>query len=184
MSLLSGSGRRRLALLGCGVAVVIGSAVYSRPDSPPVSMRPAALEAASCPAGSLRLRVVGFDTAVGTTAVTVAIGTDSASCSLQGYPTLTALDAQGRVAPVAVGRGTGPVFAQTATRPVPVSPGQEASFFLVYRTLVPSTGAPCPPLGGLRVSLPGVTGQLALAVPLSPCGAVSVSAIRAGANQE
>jgi hypothetical protein len=147
-------------------------------------MQPAALEAASCPVASLHLRVVGVDTGVGTTAVTVAVGTDSASCSLQGYPTVTVLDAQGRIAPVAVGHGTGPMFGQAATQPVPVSATQEASFVLVYRTLVATTGAPCPPLGGLRVGLPGVAGQLALAVPLSPCGAVSVSAIRAGAGQE
>jgi Domain of unknown function (DUF4232) len=183
MSMLSRPGRRCLALLVCGAAVVFGSAACSRP-APPVSMRPAALEAASCSAASLRLRVVGFDTVVGTTAVTVAVGTDSTSCSLQGYPTVTMLDAQSRPAPVPVGRGTGPMFAQAATAAVPVASGQEASFFLVYRTLVPATGAPCPPLSGLRVSLPGVAGQLVLAVQLSPCGAVSVSAIRAGANQE
>src|SRR5215813_4503593 len=142
MSLLSRSGRRCLAMLGCGVAVVFGSVGCTRPDSPPASMRPAALAPASCPAESLHLRVAGFDTGVGMTAVTVAVGTDSASCSLQGYPTLTLLDAQGRVAPVAVGHGTGPEFAQTTTTPVPVSAGQEASFFLVYRSLIATTGTP------------------------------------------
>ncbi len=145
------------------------------------SARPAA---ATCRAAALHLQEVGTDTAVGTTAMTVAVISSSASaCSLAGYPALRLADPGGHVTGTAVRPGTGGIFGGAAGA-VRLSPRGRASFFLTYRNFRPATGRPCAATRELVVRLPGVPGSFSLAAPLAACGAVSVSALRPGAVKE
>jgi hypothetical protein len=163
--------------------VAVGVALARPGVSSAAGSTAAPVAASDCQAGSLHLRVVGTDTGLGTTLMTVAVDSDStATCTVAGNPALVPLDAQGRPAQVKVATGTAGVAAAAA--PVAVSAASEASFVLSYRQFDPTTGAPCAALRGLQVTLPGVAGTFTLAAQLSPCGTVSVSALRAGAVQE
>jgi hypothetical protein len=173
---------RRALLLGAGGLAALTAC--AGPAASADELRPAALTQSTCTASSLHLSVVGTDTAVGTTVMTVAVTSASAGgCTLQGYPTLAVLDSQGKSATVTAGRGAGPMFAAAAT-PVTLSSGSGVSFYLAYRTFVPSTGETCPAQSGLRVTLPGLSGGFTVNAPLAPCGSVAVSALRPGTGGE
>jgi hypothetical protein len=171
-----------MLLLGAGA--LVGLTGCARPGGGVDALRPVALAQPSCTASALRLSVVGTDTAVGTTVLTVAVTSDSTdACTLQGYPTLGVLEQDGRPSAVTVGHGAGPMFAGAAT-PVTVSSAGGASFYLAYRTIAAATGEACPARGGLRVALPGLPGESTVDTPLAPCGAVTVSALRPGTDRE
>lgn len=182
-------GRRVVAATAAAAAVtaIAAAAAVAAAASPGKAQHAgtgAVAAAPACQARALKLRVVGTDTAVGSTAITVAVSNGSqAACSVQGRPAISLARADGSALPASVTAGKGPMFGGAAS-PLLLAPEGTASFFLEYRNLVPVTGQACPPARVLRVRLPGMTGQLAAAASIAPCGTVSVSAIRAGAGLE
>lgn len=140
--------------------------------------------ASTCRAAALHLQAAGTDTAVGTTAMTIAVINRSArTCRLAGYPALRLIRPGGRAAGPAARPGTGGIFGRAAGA-VQLAPRAKASFFFVYRDFQPATGRPCAATRELTVRLPGVPDGFSLAVPLAACGPVSVSALRPGAAKE
>lgn len=175
----------RLATLAVGiaatasVAAAVSAAAFARTTGPAQAAGPA------CQASHLSLRLVGTDTGVGTTALTVAIANHAArACVLTGYPSLSLIRANGAPVPSPFGHGSGGWFAGQTVRPVRVAPAGQASFFITYRDFNPVTGHPGPAVSALRVRLPGVAGQFTVPARFAPYGPISVSPIRAGARQE
>jgi Protein of unknown function (DUF4232) len=137
-----------------------------------------------CRAAALHLQELGTDTAVGTTAMTVAVINRSArACQLAGYPALHLMDPGGHAVSTAARPGTGGIFGRAAGA-VRLAPRAKASFFFVYRGFQPATGRPCTATRELMVRLPGVPGDFRLTAALAACGPVSVSALRPGAAKE
>src|ERR1700722_7042478 len=65
----------------------------------------------ACRAAALSLRLLGTDTGVGSTAMTIAITNSSdATCDLSGYPSVRLLSRHGTALPVAVRPGRGALF--------------------------------------------------------------------------
>jgi Protein of unknown function (DUF4232) len=167
------------------VAAAVSAAAFARTTGSAQPGGPTGIAPAACQASHLSLRLVGTDTGVGTTALTVAIANHSAkACTLTGYPSLSLIRANG--APVAspFSHGSGGWFAGQKAGSVPVAPAGQASFFITYRDFSPVTGHPGPAVSALRVRLPGVAGQFTVPVRFAPYGPISVSPIRAGARKE
>ncbi|HEY2442684.1 MAG TPA: DUF4232 domain-containing protein [Streptosporangiaceae bacterium] len=177
-----------IAVTAAAVTAVSASAVSVRPVSVSALARtaaPAAPAAPACPARALSLRLAGTDTAVGSTALTVALANRSAAaCSLQGYPALSLARANGAPVPAALSHGSGGWFAGLAAAPVRLAPGGQASFFITYRNFSPQTGRPGPAVSTMRIGLPGVPGMFTVAARFAPYGPISVSPVRAGAEKE
>jgi Protein of unknown function (DUF4232) len=175
----------RVAALAAGVAAAasVAAAVSATAFARTTPSRPAA--SAACPARDLALRLVGTDTGVGTTALTVAISSHaSQACVVGGYPSLSLLRADGAPQPAAFSRGRGTWFAGLRDQAVRLAPGGQASFFITYRDFNPATGHPGPAVTALRAGLPGVPGRFTVPARFAPYGGISVSPIRAGARKE
>jgi Protein of unknown function (DUF4232) len=175
------------AALAVGAAAVFSLAAISAAAALTAPADPvrAAAAGASCQARGLSLRLAGTDTAVGTTALTVAIANHAAtSCVLGGYPSMGLLRAGGAAQAARVSPGRGTLFTGVPDRPVRLAPGGQASFFITYRDFSPATGHPGPAVAVLRVSLPGVPGRFTVPARFAPYGGVSVSPIRAGVRKE
>lgn len=175
-----------LAVAAAGVAVTATAATATpgRTAAAAGSVQLAAT-APTCPASALHLQAVGTDTAVGMTAMTIAVTNRSAAtCSLAGYPTIRLVQANGHAIAAVVSPGTGPVFGSAAGQTAVLAPGGKASFFFVYRDFRPATGQPCAPSSEVAVQLPDVTGQFTVAAELAACGPISVSDLRSGAAKE
>jgi hypothetical protein len=147
----------------------VAAFVLARPG---LSAPPAAPAGPACATGSLHARVVNTDTGLGTTAMTVALTSGSATaCRLPGVPAVDLLDAQRRLVSRAVPATGGPASAGLAG-------AAEASFVLTYRNFDSVTGEQCAPVAELAIGLPGSPGQITVAATLSPCGRVFISEIR------
>jgi Protein of unknown function (DUF4232) len=177
----------RLAALAAGIAAAasVAAAVSATAFARTTVPHQAPALAPACRAGALRLSLVGTDTGVGTTALTVAVTNHSTSaCTLVGYPSLGLVGSGGAPLPASFSHGSGGWFAGTAIQPVRLAPASQASFFITYRDFNPVTGHLGPTVSALRASLPGVTGQFTVPARFAPYGPVSVSPIRAGARKE
>jgi hypothetical protein len=174
-----------VAVAAAGTAITAAAAAAARPDRTVTTglARPVAA-VSTCRAAALQLQAVGTDTAVGTTAMTVAVINRSAqACRLAGHPALRLILPGGHAAGTAVRPGTGAIFGSAAAA-VRLAPRAKASFFFAYRDFRPATGRPCAATRALTVRLPGVPGDFSLTAPLAACGPVSVSALRPGAAKE
>jgi hypothetical protein len=166
------------------VAAGVSAAAFARTASP---ARPAQAAAAgpACQARDLALRLVGTDTGVGTTALTVAITSHAGkACVVGGYPSLSLLRADGVTQPAAFSHGRGTWFAGLAGHAVRLAPGGQASFFITYRDFDPATGHTGPAVTAMAAGLPGVPGRFTVPARFAPYGGISVSPIRAGARKE
>ena len=179
----------RLVVLTAGLvtaacaAAAVSVAAFAAPA--PGHASPAAVSGPVCRTPALGLRLVGTDTAVGSTALTVAVINHAATaCSLTGYPALGLVRGDGAVMPASFVQGAGGWFGGLSARPVRLAPHGQASFFITYRDFDPATGRVGPAASALRVSLPGVSGRLTVTVRFSPYGPISVSPVRAGAREE
>jgi hypothetical protein len=167
----------RLVVLAAGLVTAACAAavasVAAFAAAAPGHASPAAVSGPVCRAQALGLRVVGTDTAVGTTALTVAVTNHAASaCSLTGYPALGLVRGAGAGMPASFVKGSGGWFAGLA------------SFFITYRDFDPATGQVGPAASALRIGLPGVSGRFTVTERFAPYGPISVSPVRAGARAE
>jgi hypothetical protein len=185
----------RLAALAVGIAAtasvagVVSASAFARTTGPAGAAGTAQVTAVAagpaCRAGALSLRLVGTDTGVGTTALTVAIANHAAAaCALAGYPSLSLARANGAPVAASFGHGSGGWFAGEKVGSVRLAPSGQASFFITYRDFSPATGQLGPAVGALRVTLPGVAGRFTVPAQFAPYGPISVSPIRAGARKE
>jgi hypothetical protein len=171
----------RLAVLAGGLVAVgcAAAAVSAAAFAAPASAGP------TCRAQALAVRLVGTDTAVGSTALTVAVANHAATaCSLTGYPVLGLLRGNGTAMPATFVPGAGGWFAGVSSRPVRLAPRGQASFFITYRDFDGLTGRVGPAASALRVALPGVSGHFTVSKIFFPYGEISVSPVRAGAREE
>ncbi|HZP90530.1 MAG TPA: DUF4232 domain-containing protein [Actinomycetota bacterium] len=121
----------------------------------------------SCPASDLTGRVVTTEGAAGTQFVTIGLANrSSATCHLEGAPSVEALDPSGSPLPVEVRAGLpeGPAL-QPST--VTLRSGDEASLVVAFSD-VTAGSRPCLHLGGVRVAVPGSSGSVE--VPMEPAG--------------
>jgi len=185
----------RLAALAAGVAaaasvagIVSASAFAGTSAGAGTSTQAAGLTGtagAACQASHLGLRLVGTDTGVGTTALTVSIANHGpAACALTGYPSLSLARSNGAPVAASFSHGSGGWFAGQKVTSVRLARSGRASFFITYRDFNPTTGHLGPSVSALRVTLPGVAGQFTVPAQFAPYGPISVSPIRAGARQE
>lgn len=177
----------RLAALAAGVAVAASLAAAVCAGALARTTAPATAQAAApaCRGPDLGLRLVGTDTGVGTTALTIAIANHSpTACALSGYPSLSLTRQDGAPVAASFSHGSGGWFAGLTAKPVRLAPAGQASFFITYRDFNPATGRPGAAVSALRVGLPRVAGQFTVPAQFAPYGPVSVSPIRAGARKE
>lgn len=173
-----------VAVAALGAAVTAAAATAGPGRTATTRLARSVATAPACRAAALRLQPAGTDTAVGSTAMTVAVINHSATtCRLAGHPALELIWPGGHAIRAAVRPGTGGIFGSTAGA-VLLAPRAKASFFFVYRNFRPVTGRPCAATRELMVRLPDVPGDFTLAAPLAACGPVSVSALRPGAEKE
>jgi hypothetical protein len=178
----------RLAALAAGIAAAasvagaVSASAFARTTGMPGST---GTSLATCQARDLSLRLVGTDTGVGTTALTVAIANHSAAaCALAGYPSLSLAKSNGTPVAASFDRGSGGWFAGQRVTSVRLAPSGQASFFITYRDFNPVNGHLGSAAGALRIALPGVSGRFTVPAQFAPYGTISVSPIRAGARKE
>lgn len=140
-----------------------------------------------CRTSELRATASSAGVAAGSVGQTITWhSTATASCSLDGYPGLLMLDAQGRPLTTVVHRGSGTTVAARPVTLVTLSPGGTASFDLGYHDATGFSGAaPCPTSAQLEVTAPNAYQHLVIAdrlSPYGPCGAITVSPVYAGSG--
>jgi hypothetical protein len=104
-----------------------------------------------------------------------------ASCSLNGYPSVTLEGSGGALPGFTQGNGDGQAATATPSA-VDVAPGQKANFILELAD-VGSGGAPCPSATSLRIELPSSAGgaTVSFSPAIQPCPPeLHVGAITAG----
>ncbi|ROP36959.1 uncharacterized protein DUF4232 [Saccharothrix texasensis] len=132
------------------------SACTAAPPAPPTPSP----SADACPTG-VEYAVAGEDAASGLRVLTLELtncGTEA--LELEGYPSVTVLDADHAPLPVAVGRGSSGISAveafDTAPLPVTVRPGESAVTGLLWRNTYTDTSTP--PVVGEHLELALTTG--------------------------
>jgi membrane-bound inhibitor of C-type lysozyme len=175
----------------------VGTAVLercSRPASGPVPTGPTPTPqpapggvlpaAAPCRGPQLRLSNEGGDAGAGNRVVNIGLqNIGRAPCSLTGYPGVTLQDGQGRnLTAIRSEQALGSYFtASQPPTPVTLAPQGMAAFELAWN-VIPHEGEGervCPSAARIRVTAPGDTSPVTLALGLTPCGGrVKVSPIR------
>jgi hypothetical protein len=124
--------------------------------------------------------------AAGTIVLTISMRNASATaCTLQGYPGMQLLGAQGTPMPTNVVRGgfSGSVPAAVSQAPslVTLAPGFTASFWLQYEDVPVGGETSCPTSAKAQITPPNDTTPALVALAISPCngGTVHVSPVLA-----
>ncbi len=166
----------------------------TRPSSGPVAPVPAPTPqpapggvlpaAAPCRGPQLKLSNEGGDAGAGNRVVNIGVQNLGAqACSLTGYPGVTLQDRQGRtLTAIRAEQSPGSYFTQgQAPTPVTLQPQAKAAFEMAWN-VVPHEGegeTVCPTAARVRVTAPGDTSPVTLALTFTPCGGyVRVSPIR------
>lgn len=139
---------------------------------------------ATCLATQLSLQPHQGGGAAGTISLTVSMtNTSSTTCTLEGYPGMQLLSAQGTPIPTTVVRGglAGDLSAEGAKPPslVTLSPGQVATFALQYEDVPVGNETTCPTSAKAEITPPNDTAPAVVALVVSPCngGTVHVSPV-------
>lgn len=180
--------------------------VVASPGPPDVALLPMPARCVSppptCRSGQLTLAITNAGVATGSA---VMAGTfenrSSATCTLDGYPALQMLNADGGPIVTTARRETPEAFGSTPTmvpQGIDVGPGQQASFTITtsYGSQLVPPLPPCPKASSLLVTPPGAAHGLQATIPAGggrppgliaypyaagePCGAVTVSALIPG----
>lgn len=166
----------------------------SRPSSGPVAPGPVQTPqpapggvlpaAAPCRGPQLKLSNDGGDAGAGNRVVNIGVqNIGTRACSLTGYPGVTLQDRQGRnLTAIRAEQSPGSYFTQGQTpTPVTLQPQAKAAFEMAWN-VVPHEGEGekvCPTAARVRVTAPGDTSPVSLALTFTPCGGyVRVSPIR------
>ncbi|WGM48850.1 hypothetical protein KOAAANKH_03758 [Brevundimonas sp. NIBR10] len=144
--------------------------------------------ASACRSRQLRLSAEGGDAGAGNrVAVLAAQNVGAQPCSLDGYPTVTLLDGQGRsLTEIRAEQQPGNYFGG-ATEPTPVTLAPQAkAYFDIAWSVVPNEAIgerACPDAATVRVAAPGDTSVVTLAQAFAPCGGrIRVRPFRATAS--
>lgn len=129
----------------------------------------------ACGTGDLDVVAGRVDAGAGQRYVPVVMWNVSAGpCTLEGFPDVVAVDADGTVLAVATQEETTPPGI------VVLAPGEAASA-LVHAAAVPTGDEPCPPdSAALRVTPPGADDAVDVEVALPTCPGLAVRAVVAG----
>lgn len=189
MKRLVGAAILVLALSGCGQGgktpasssgpgtANVGSAVGSAPTSTVAS----APGAPACKSGDLALNRINEDAGAGHRVVTYGlVNNGPAACVVNGYPTLSLIDADGRRTDAINVVQTDQAFFNVGgpAQPVTLGPGGKGVFFLSFAG-IQATDKPCIAVAKLDVTPPGNTQSIELADTLQVCtGEVRLSPVR------
>ncbi|MGH9058832.1 MAG: DUF4232 domain-containing protein [Acidimicrobiales bacterium] len=113
--------------------------------------------------------------------------TSSTPCTLEGYPGLGMLDAQGHAIATKVSRGTSYIVHAQKPALVTVAPGGKASFALGYTDATGYSGMHCPSSSSLEVTPPNAYHHLVISdhlSPYGPCGKITVSPVYPGSGRQ
>lgn len=162
-------------------SVVPGPAPTPTPQPAPGGVLPAA---APCRGPQLKLSSEGGDAGAGNRVANIGIqNVGSTACSLTGYPGVGLQDRQERnLTAIRSEQSPGSYFTQgQAPTPVLLAPQEKAAFEIAWN-VVPNEAegqTSCPNVARIRVTAPGDTSALTLAMAFSPCSnRVRVSPIR------
>ncbi len=140
----------------------------------------------TCLASQLSIEPHQGGAAAGTIVLSVSMRNASATaCTLQGYPGMQLLGAQGTPIPTNVVRGgfSGSVPAAVSQAPslVTLAPGFTASFWLQYEDVPVGGETSCPSSAKAQITPPNDTSPALVALAISPCngGTVHVSPVLA-----
>lgn len=131
--------------------------------------------AAACRSRQLRLSAEGGDAGAGNrVAVLAAHNVGAQPCSLNGYPTVTLLDGEGRsLTEIRAEQQPGNYFGG-ATEPTPVTIAPQAkAYFDIAWSVVPNEAIgeqACPDAATVRVAVPGDPSVVTLEQAFAPCG--------------
>ncbi len=177
-----------------GATVVTTAATTLPPPSsaiptsaPPASTTSTTRTAANsrCATASLSITMTDLGAAAGTAYRELGFKNTSAhSCTMQGYPGVSFVDAQGRQIGAAAQRMAGP------DGPLTLTPGASAAALMAYHDVYVATVAGCQPTtaAGVAVYPPGETASVTVATSLMACanpatsGSAGVSPVTAPAN--
>lgn len=144
-----------------------GPGTTSAPPSPTTST-PAT--ATHCQAGGLSGSVEGAQGAAGTIEVTVQVrNTGTASCTLEGYPGVLLVDANGAELHTSVIRGGTYGFTALTPASVTIAP-QSPAFLNIGYSDVPSGHAPCEAAASLWITPPEDVDHVVVTVQSTVCG--------------
>lgn len=102
----------------------------------------------------------------------------SSRCSLAGYPRLQMLNAAGARLPTLIRHG-GPA-APIRARPVPLTPGAHASFYITFENSTGFGSASCPTSALVRITPPGDKTPISIPWRLNPYGGSTIARLRCG----
>jgi hypothetical protein len=106
--------------------------------------------------------------------------TSAKTCTLEGYPGMQMLDAQGKAMTTHVIRGSSVVVPSIPVTLVKLPPGARASFRWGYSNVASKMGA-CPTSTSVEVTPPNDYDHATVTDAMSPCyGKITVSPVRLG----
>ena len=110
------------------------------------------------------------------------LNNSDAACTMEGYPGLQLVDADGTDIPTTVVQGGGETPADLTASEVTVKPGEKASFFASWIT-IPGVGETnCPNAAKVEITPPGAAKAVSLDTSMTVCmqGTITVSAMQSG----
>ncbi|MGW4687229.1 DUF4232 domain-containing protein [Streptomyces sp. NPDC004244] len=166
------------------------AAAPTAPAAP--SPLPSAAADEPCPAGGVRVRQAGGDSAMGVRIMSVELVNCSAEpYALEGHPQIRLLDRKRAPLEAEVRHGSADIAGGVPSmdrpaEPVTLQPGQRASFAMLWRNLVTDPSVPAAEGWAVEVTpkpgAPVVTAELRDSVDLGSTGRLGVSAWRASSS--
>ena len=186
--------KAKLALVVVGLMVLTGCASTSKttptvtPSPTPSSSASATPTASAAPAAmvcdpsQLSIQLGLQDAAMGSRGVTgmAFLNTSTKSCTLEGYPIVQMIDANGKSLPTYVthfGSFNAPKSPATL---VTLAPGAKAKFDLLYEAQTGYGNAVCPTSSKVDFTPPGSTVALPLDLKIQPYGGGTIQKLRCG----
>jgi Protein of unknown function (DUF4232) len=186
---------------GFGIGLGLSEAPITHPASPslprvptttvsppPTSAKPPATSAilpahalVPCSSGQLSAKVGRVGVALGNVGVIFTFTNTSArNCSLQGYPGVHMLDANGDPLPTEVTDGVAYTVPSIPEQVVDLVPGASASFDLGYSDSTGYGTAICPVAASLAISPPGAQQPILVTVEIDAYGGPTIQTLECG----
>lgn len=167
-----------IAVTGCGASAPVGSGSTPTTTATPTSTTTAS---STCPISSLSLSFVRGGVATGHVSGEYQLtNIGGSACTLQGYPALHLLDAQGHPLPTQENQTTSAfTFQAQPPQPISLAHGQSAYLYTDY-TFVSSPGQTCvTTAAAMTVTPPGDSASLQTSTAPDPCGPINISPLQA-----
>ena len=169
-----------IALTGCGSNSKTNPTTTPTPSSSPtVSATPASLV---CDSSQLVIQLGVEDAAMGSRGVTGMTfqNTSAKSCTLEGYPIVQMIDANGKSLPTYVTHFGSFNAPKSPTTLVTLAPGAKAKFDLLYEAQTGYGNAVCPTSSKVDFTPPGSTVALPMDLKIQPYGGGTIQKLRCG----